>query len=150
MKVNQEYWKKPQPHPLNPNKEDVRIYQEYSIGGSTLLLGCTKKLVPISDKQMDLEPWIKGPNVIQGNWIENKEFYQNIIGDGVLNLNKELAKNVFKMAQKCCKNFVVRSFKRKQPEMRIAEYFPEPKEFKITPYITRHFQEYYFFVWRFQ
>jgi hypothetical protein len=129
MLVNQSYWKKPQPHPLHPNKDDIKIYQEYLISNNILLLGCTKRLVPISTKQMDLDPWIKGPNVI--------------------NLNKDLSKKLFKMAQKCCKNFVVRSFKRKQPNMKVADYFPDPKEFKITPYITRHMQEYYFFVWRF-
>lgn len=150
MQVNQNYWKKTLPHPLNPNKEDVKIYQEYMLDtGPTLLLGCTKKLVPISDKQMDLDPWLKGPTVIKGDWIDNHEHFTNLIGDGVLNLNKELTKNVLKMAQKYSKNLVVRSFKRKQKGMRVAEYFPEPKDFKITPYITRHLDEYYFFVWRF-
>ena len=149
MLVNQSYWKKPQHHPLNPNKDDLRIYQEYLISNNILLLGCTKILVPISTKQMDLDPWIKGPNVIKGDWLDNQDFYENIIGDGVLNFNKEFSKKLFKMAQKCCKNFVVRSFKRKQPNMKVADYFPDPKEFKITPYITRHMQEYCFFVWRF-
>jgi hypothetical protein len=149
MKVNQSYWRKTLPHPYQPNKEDVRIYQEYILSPNTLLLGCTKKLVPISSKQMDLDPWIKGPNVIKGDWLENEDFYENIIGDGVLNLNKELSKELFKMAQKHCKNFVVRSFKKKLPKMKVAEYFPDPKDFKITPYITRHLDDYYFFVWRF-
>ena len=149
MQVNQSYWRKPLPHPYNPNKTDVRIYQEYLIGDSVLLLGCTKNLVPISTKQMDIDPWIKGPDVIKGDWLDNKQFFDNIIGDGVLNLNKGLSKKLFKMAQKHCKNFVVRSFKAKLPNMKVAEYFPDAKDFKITPHITRHLQDYCFFVWRF-
>ena len=98
---------------------------------------------------MDIDPWIKGPDVIKGDWLDNQQFYDNIIGDGVLNLNKGLSKKLFKMAQKHCKNFVVRSFKAKLPNMKVAEYFPDAKDFKITPHITRHLQDYCFFVWRF-
>jgi hypothetical protein len=149
MKIDQSYWKKPQPHPLSPNKSDVEIYQEYMLHGSTLLLGCTKNLVPISDFQMDLDPWLKGSSVIKGDWRDNSKQFVNIIGDGVMNLNKDLAKAIFKMAQKYSKNLVVRSFKQKEEWMQVAEYFPESKDFKVTPYITRHISKYYFFVWRF-
>ena len=82
MKANQEYWRSPQPHPLNPNTNDAKIYKEYMLDGSTLLLGCTRKLVSISDYQMDLDPWLKGPNVIKGDWIDNNQDFVNIIGDG--------------------------------------------------------------------
>jgi len=149
MKANQAYWRSQQPHPLNPNTHDAKIYKEYMLDGSTLLLGCTRKLVCISDYQMDLDPWLKGPNVIKGDWIDNNQDFVNIIGDGVMNLTKDLANGLLKMAKKHSKNLVVRSFKRKESWMRVADYFPEAKDFKITPYISRQLIDYNFYVWRF-
>ena len=149
MQVDQAYWKKPLPHPYNPNLHDAKVYQYYMLHGETLLLGCTKKLLKLSDKQMDLDPWIKGPNVIKGDWIDNEDNYVNIIGDGVMNLNKKLANGILKMAKQKCKNLVVRSFRKKLPNMKVAEYFPEMKDFSITPHIARYFDDYCFFVWRF-
>ena len=98
---------------------------------------------------MDIDPFIKGSSVIKSNWLDNKTEYANMIGDGVVNLDKKLTQNLIKMASKYCKNLVVRSFVRKQEGMLVASYFPEAKDFKITPYITRFCGEYNFYVWRF-
>lgn len=44
-------------HPLSPNEEDVKIYNDNLLKGSVLLLGCTHKLITLSDCQMDIDPW---------------------------------------------------------------------------------------------
>ena len=55
--VNKDYWASDIPLPLSPSDTDVDIYKDNMIQGSTLMLGCTKKLIPISNIQMDIDPW---------------------------------------------------------------------------------------------
>ena len=148
-KVDKAYWASDFPHPLAPSEEDARIYQSYLLEGETLMLGCTKRLIPISTWMMDIDPWLDAPNVIVQDWTTNTKHYTNIIVDGGLNFTKELADSILSMAQKNSKIFVARSFNRKQPTMRVAAYFPRFDEFSIKPDEVRMFQEYSFLVWRF-
>ena len=46
MNVDKEYWSTEFPSPYGPSEDDVIIFSEKSIPGKTLLLGCTKKLIP--------------------------------------------------------------------------------------------------------
>ena len=71
MDVDKEYWSTEFPSPYGPSEDDVIIFSEKSIPGKTLLLGCTKKLIPITDVQMDNDPWYDGPNVITKDWLDN-------------------------------------------------------------------------------
>ncbi len=147
--VDKSYWRSVLPRPLSPDNQDVDIFKSYLVPGTTLLLGCTRRLIPLSDAQLDIDPWYDAPTVIRGDWRENSRFYTNIIGDGALNFTKELADAVVLMAEKHCANLIVRCFTRRLPSMRIAAYFPQPADLPLPPDIVRRMTDYKFYVWRF-
>ena len=147
--ANKDYWASDIPLPLSPSDSDVNIYKDNLIEGSTLMLGCTKKLIPISDIQMDIDPWYEAKTVIKGDWLDNKTYYNNIIADGCLSFTKELTDGLIEMASKNCKFFIARSFTKKLPIMRIADYFPQPEDFKILPTKTIVLEDYSFYIWQF-
>ena len=91
------YWSKELLHPLSPSISDVEIYKQNIGKGSTLLLGCTHKLISISDFQMDIDPWYEAPTMIIKDWRDNETYYDNIIGDGVFNFTKELTDLIDKL-----------------------------------------------------
>mgnify|MGYP000908099135 CR=1 FL=1 len=147
--VKKDYWASELPLPLSPSDSDVDIYKDNMIQGSTLMLGCTKKLIPISNIQMDIDPWYEAKTVIKGDWLNNKTYYGNIIADGSLSFTKELADGLIEMASKHCKVFIARTFTKRLPIMRIADYFPQPVDFKIPPTKTVVFEDYSFYIWQF-
>ena len=149
LEVNKEYWSSELPRPLAPSDDDVEIFKKFMREGSTLLLGCTKKLIGLSEIQMDNDPWYDGDSVIKQDWVTNDVFFDNIIGDGVLNFTHELAEDIIQMCSKNCKIFVARVFNRKLPIMRIADNFPKPYDFTIPPSEVKIFDDYSFYVWRF-
>lgn len=146
---NKEYWRKQIPHPYSPNYQDLEIYLKYKVSGKTLLLGCTHDLIEHSDFQMDFDPWYESDTVITMDWRDNKTHFANMMGDGVLNLKKELTDDVLKMAQKHSKRLIVRSFNYKLPIMKIADYFPNKNEFSLRPTHAIEFAEYSFYIWNF-
>jgi hypothetical protein len=150
MNVDKEYWSTEFPSPYGPSEDDVLIFKQKCIKGKTLLLGCTKKLIPISDVQMDIDPWYNGTNVIIKDWLDNTDYYENIIGDGVFNLTKELTDDLLKMASKYCKVLVIRSFNYKFEKLRIASNFPTKDDFIITPTESKIFDDYSIYIWTFQ
>ena len=147
--INKEYWSQDLPRPLSPDDNDVIIFKDNMIEGKTLLLGCTRKLLDLSDVQIDLDPWWIGPNTITGNWLDNNNFYENILCDGGLCFTKELSDGILDMASKNCKVFITRTFTRKLSIMRIADYFPQPSDFEITPTKTIVKEDYSFYIWLF-
>lgn len=149
MTVDKTYWASELPLPLSPSDDDVEVYNTYIKEGTTLLLGCTKKLIPLSNRQLDVEPWYEGDTVIKGNWINNKHYYTNIILDGGLCFTKELCDGIIEMASKNCEVFITRSFRHKLPTMRIANYFPNVNDFKITPQLSITYEDYTFHIWKF-
>jgi hypothetical protein len=150
MNVDKEYWSTEFPSPYGPSEEDVLFFNETKITGKTLLLGCTKKLIPITDIQIDIDPWYDGPNVIVKDWLDNTDFYENIFGDGVLNLTKELEQGILEMASKNCKVFICRCFNYKLEKLRIAKNFPDKDNFSITPTESKIFDDYSIHIWKFQ
>jgi FkbM family methyltransferase len=147
--VDKDYWSSDLPLPLSPSDDDVENYKKFMTKGKTLMLGCTKNLIPLSDVQMDIEPWYDSKTVIKDNWINNNTFYENIIGDGVLSFTKELANQLIDMASNNCKVFIARTFTKKLPIMRIADNFPQPEDFIIKPTITITEKDYSFYIWHF-
>lgn len=147
--LSKEYWSQDLPRPLGPNDDDVDIFKDNMIEGKTLLLGCTRKLLDLSDVQIDLDPWWIGPNTITGNWLDNQDFYENILCDGGLCFTKELTDEIIKMVSKHCRVFITRTFTKRLPVMRIAEYFPQPTDFEITPTKTIIREDYSFYIWQF-
>ena len=147
--VNKDYWSSELPLPLSPSDYDVDIYKENMIEGNTLMLGCTKKLIPISNIQMDIDPWYESETVIKQDWLSNDIYYDNIIADGSLSFTKELTDGLLEMASKKCKVFICRTYTKKLPIMRIANNFPQPEDFKILPTKTVVFEDYSFYIWWF-
>lgn len=150
MNVDKKYWSNEFPSPIGPSEDDVIIFDEKRIPGKTLLLGCTKKLIPIADVLMDIDPWYDGSNVITKDWLDNTDYYENIIGDGVFNLTKELADDLLEMASKYCNILIIRSFNYKFEKLRIASNFPTQNDFSITPTESIIFNDYSFYIWIFQ
>ena len=147
--VDKTYWASDLPYPLAPSDLDVQQYKKFMGRGTTLLLGCTKKLIPLSNRQLDLDPWYVADTVIKGDWIKNNHFYTNIILDGGLCFNKELCDSVIRMASNNCKTFISRSFTHKLDTMRIADYFPTEKDFEIHPDMVIKESDYNFYIWEF-
>lgn len=148
--VDKTYWGSDLPLPLSPSDDDVLEFGFHLKKGTTLLLGCTKKLIPLSDRQLDNDPWYDGDTVIVGNWVNNKHFYTNIVIDGGLNFTKELCDSVVEMTSKSCKVFVARVFDYKLNSMRIANYFPKFEDFIIKPTHTfKTEKDYTFYIWEF-
>ena len=147
--VKKDYWASELPLPLSPSDTDVDIYKDNMIDGNTLMLGCTKKLIPISNIQMDIDPWYEAETVIKSDWLDNKTYYDNIIADGSIYFNKMLADDLIEMASKNCKIFIARTFTKRLPIMRIADYFPQHQDFKILPTKTIVLKDYSFYIWRF-
>lgn len=149
MTVDKKYWASDLPLPLSPSDDDVEIYQNYLKEGTTLLLGCTKKLIPLSDRQLDCDPWYDGDTVIKGDWVKNQHYYTNIILDGGLCFTKELCDDIIEMVSKNCEVFITRSFRHRLPTMKIANHFPSVNDFKITPQLSITYEDYMFFIWKF-
>lgn len=147
--VDKNYWASELPLPLSPSDKDVELYKKYLKEGTTLMLGCTKRLLPISDRQLDIDPWYDGSTVIKGDWLENKHYYTNIILDGGLCFTKELCDDIVKMASKNCNLFVSRVFRHKLDSMKIANYFPKASDFKILPKEVVIYYDYCFYIWEF-
>jgi hypothetical protein len=149
LNVGKGYWASNLPLPLSPSDKDIEEYRRCRKKGTTLLLGCTNKLIPLSDRQLDIDPWYEADTVIIGDWLDNKNFYTNIIIDGGLCFTKDLCDGILKMASKNCERFIARSFTRRLDIMRIADYFPTEKDFEIHPDITIEETDYNFYIWEF-
>ena len=115
-----------------------------------MLLGSTKDLLGLCDAALDVSPVYNDKKIIAGNWADNNIFYQNIIGDGVLNLNELLCDQIMAMAKKNCCRLVVRVFNYKLPIMKVAAYFPTPNNFETKPEVFYCTEEYSFFKWNFE
>lgn len=147
--VDKNYWASDLPHPLSPSDKDYRIFLSYRGYGTVLLLGCTRRLIGVATKVMDIDPWHEADYVIKQDWRTNTEKYDTIMIDGGLCFTKELCDDVLEMASKHCKTFVARSFNHRLDIMKIANYFPKREDFTIEPTETRIFKDYSFFIWEF-
>jgi hypothetical protein len=149
MKADKEYWGSLVNPPLAPSDQDVEFFKLNMIKGTSLLLGCTRKLIPITTAQMDEDPWYESKTVIKKKWELNDTFYNNIIADGSLNLNKKLCDDIVKMSSKNCERLIVRSFIKKLDIMRIASHFPTSDDFDISPSSHIELNGSNFFIWNF-
>lgn len=127
----------------------MEIFQKNLLNGSVLLLGNTKDLLTIADRAIDLNPLYLNAKIIQGDWRNNRDYYKNIIGDGVLNFNEKLTLELFSMIEKNSSRFIARVFNRKLEIMRIAEYFPSYLNFTIRPLILFESKDYNIYQWDF-
>jgi hypothetical protein len=148
--IDKNYWASDLPLPLSPSDDDVLEYKFHLKKGTTLLLGCTKKLIPLSDRQLDSDPWYDADTVIKGFWTTNEHFYTNIMLDGGLCFTKELCDGILEMASKNCKIFIARVFDYRLDSMKIAAHFPKFEDFEIEPtYTFKTEKEYTFYIWEF-
>jgi len=148
--VDKSYWASELPLPLAPSDNDVFEFKFRLRKGTTLLLGCTKKLIPLSDRQLDNDPWYEGDTMIIGDWVDNKHFYTNIMIDGGLCFTKELCDSIIDMASKNCNVLIARVFDCKLESMKIANHFPKFNDFKIKPtHKSKIGKDYTFYIWEF-
>lgn len=63
MNIDKNYWRQELPPPYSPSIEDVKIFKSF-ISGTVLLLGCTHKLLELTDAIMDIDPWYDDKRVI--------------------------------------------------------------------------------------
>ena len=154
--VDRDYWAGEHPRPMSPDAADVSIYAELlarpELGeeSSVLLLGNTPSLFDLCTAAMDIDPFIDDPRVTLGDWRDNTTTFDAILGDGVFNMDEQLAHDIVEMASRYSRRLVVRSFTRKLPPMRIASFFPAPSDFRIAPHVVRPFDEgYAFYRWDF-
>lgn len=149
--MDKSYWELALPHPLCPDSNDIEIYKMLlGIRGKTMMLGCTRALLPLSDVQLDIDPWLQAPSVQVGDWRDNQSIYDTMVGDGCFNFSQELTDSVLEMASKCSSRLVVRCFSRRLPQMRVANYFPSVRDFKIPPELYVPKTDYNFFRWKFR
>lgn len=150
MSVDRSYWSQVHPHPLAPDAADVAVYRGLLAEAKTvLLLGNTPALMDLCTTALDADPFLDDPKVITGDWRDNTELFDAVIGDGVLNFTPDLAEDILNMAQQHCTVFIARSFTRKLDIMRIADHFPGSEDFFICPSEVIERDKYNFFIWRF-
>ena len=125
---------------MTPNEADVAVFvEEVSDAKSILLLGNTRALFPLCTAAMDIDPFIDDPRVIRQDWRTNTFHYEAMIGDGLLNFDQALTREVLEMAQKYCDTLVVRTFTRLLPPMRVATFFPQIKRlWGLLRFLTSH------------
>lgn len=114
-----------------------------------MLLGSTRELLNLCDVALDVDPVYADKKIIVGDWLENTMFFENIIGDGVLNFNEDLCNKLLKMAEKNCSQFMVRAFNYRLPIMQVADYFPSVYDFSMKPKLIFASNEYSFYQWNF-
>ncbi len=148
MSYDKNHWLSLAP-PLAPSDADVEVYKNLLGPGRVLLLGSTPKLLPLSDRALDLEPLYADPKIARGDWRENEDFFDNIIGDGVLNLEKTLCDGILEMCRRRSKVLLSRTFRRRLDAMRYASHFPRGDDFPIRPAELIERNEYIFYKWLF-
>lgn len=148
MNYDNEHWRSLAP-PSSPTDSDVEVYRNLLKPGRVLLLGSTKKLLPLCDEARDISPLYPDPRIVRGDWRENRTFFENIIGDGVFHLDRELCDAILAMCRDHSKNFISRSFREKLPTMRYACYFPRAADFSVRPTHMVEREKYVFFQWTF-
>lgn len=147
--IDSSYWRQVHPHPLAPNTRDVEHYRSAISGrAKVLLLGNTPALIPLSTVALDLEPFDTSGVAIKGDWVKNTQFFDAIIGDGVLNFTPELAHGVVSMAREKSSVFIARVFRKKLPIMKVAAYFPSPEDCEVPPTTVIDFGDYSFYIWQ--
>lgn len=132
------------PYPLKPSDAEIKIYQKHLLKGTTLLLGSTVPLLPLCDEAIDLTPRANHPKIIKGDWNKIEKFYDNIIGDGVLNLEGE--KFIEKLRPKC-RRFISRVFSRKFSYMKYATHFY--RDFPNATKVAEINESCPIFIWKF-
>lgn len=134
---------------LSLSSDELQVYKDHLLSGTILLLGYSPELIPISNHQIDVNTWLKYEIIIDKDWFDKEKYYDNIIGDAILNYSKELTDSILDMCKKNCGLFITRCFKNKLPIMEIVDYFPKENEFKIRPDMVLEYNDYDFLLWRF-
>ena len=133
--------------PLSPDQSDIDTYRSLLIPGTVLLLGCTPGLLPLSTAAIDLNPF--NSSVIKRDWLENTEYYDNILCDGGPVLSESLCTGILQMASKFSANFITRTFNHRLPGMKYACHFPDENTFEIAPQLSVKKPMYSFYRWKF-
>ena len=135
------------PLPLYPNDDEVAIYKTHMRNGKNLLLGYTKQLIHLCDIAMDINPPETHKNIIKQDWFTITEYYDTIIGDGVLNL---VGGDLVQFLSKHCKTLIIRFFTDKIDGMKYATYFESNTNFLLPNIIIDTQPQCKILIWNFQ
>lgn len=141
--------------PFSPNVDEVEIYNEYCTDKNhtkTLLLGYTKELMHLCSDAMDINPpddviSPSGLKVIKQDWFTITEYYDTIIGDGVLNL---VGGDLVQYLSKYCNTLIIRFFTEKFSFMRYATHFRNNTSFLLPDIIINTQPQCKILIWKFK
>ena len=136
-------------YPLAPSEANAETYRSLIEGDKVLLLGCTKLLLPMVTKAVDLVARYPDPKIEVGDWLKVYEYYDTVLLDGGLALDEDLCNALLIHYSAHCKRLVSRCFTKKHPTMKIATYFPDPRDFVIVPHVHSKTEHYMFCIWDF-
>ena len=116
------HWQNLKP-PLAPNDYEVGVYEKFvKERGPVCLLGMTRRLIPLCEYMVDLNPIPQERPVIKSDWSDFKEMADAVMGDGVLNLaGMDLVPKILSR----CDLLVCRVFMKRLDGMKYATHFPK-------------------------
>lgn len=136
-------------YPLAPNEANRDAYKSLIVGSNVLLLGCTEILLPLVNDAVDLVQRYPDPKIRVGHWLEIEGYFDTVLADGSICLNKELGQGIVNHFSKRCDRLIARCFTKRHPQMRVATFFPTPSDFEIIPKVVSESEWYRFYLWDF-
>lgn len=132
--------------PAAPNQEDYDIFSSYC-KGSVLLLGSTKRLLPLATEAWDLNPLYNDPKLQNRDWFKLDKHFDTIILDGGLAFGEQFCRDLLNVVLPNCDRFVARAFLNPNWPTKYACYFPRANE--LTPRPMEHpvNEIYTFYIW---
>lgn len=132
--------------PAAPNDDDYSVYEQHC-QGRVLLLGSTKKLLPLCTQAWDLEPNYNDPRIIDRDWLTLDQHWDTIIGDAVLCFTKEFAEQLLPVLLTHADRVVLRSFLNPNWKTTYAKYFPRVNDLSPQPEEIPINDVYTFYLW---
>ena len=134
--------------PLCPNNDEITVYKKHLGTGKKLLLGYTKQLINLCDDAMDLNPPANLiSSIIKQDWFTITDFYDTIIGDGVLNL---VGGKLVQYLSTHCNTLIIRFFTDKIDGMKYATNFRNNTIFMLPDTIIHTQPSCKILIWKFQ
>ena len=132
--------------PAAPNSDDYAVFEHYC-AGRVLLLGSTKRLLPLCTEAWDLMPVYDDAKIKQRDWFSLDEHWDTIIIDGGLSYGEEFTKRLLPVVLSHCDRFISRTFLNPNWPTKYAVYFPNATELDPVPLEHPINEVYTFYIW---